>query len=389
MAVSGVSVRKVEGSQDFKAFLEFPWIIYKDDPNWVPPLLSIRKGLLDKKKNAEWEYMTGEYFVAWRGEKPLGTIAAFVNHRHNETQKEKIGWFGFFECVDEMEVAKALFAEAEKYIRSLGDFTAMRGPANFTINDECALLIENFSAPVILMPYNPPYYQKLIEQSGLGFEKIMDLFSWYSNPDLIQSEGGHLPEKLVRVVNKVSAKHKITVRKPDPKNLRTELNLLRDIWESAWEANWGAVSPNQAEIDHTFDDLKDYFDPDLARFGLVDGKTAGFLLALPDMNQVLKLAYPNPKTPEFITLLKLLWYWKVEKRIKGQRILLMGVKPEYRRLGVDSAMNLSFFEYGVKGKYWDTDAGWVLESNTPMNQLSVAFHAKLYKKYRFYQKPLK
>ncbi len=387
MTSSAVSVRKVESSQDSKTFLEFPWTIYKDDPNWVPPLVSMRKKLLDKTKNPSWEYLSGDYFIAWRGDQPVGTIAAFVNHRHNETWKEQIGWFGFFESIDDQDVANALLKAAADHVRSMGNHTAIRGPAQFTMNDECALLIENFSQPVLLMPYNHAYYQKLIEQSGLHYDKCMDLYSWYSNPDLIQSEGG-LPAKLVRVVEKIKTKNKVTVRKPDAKRLREELQLLREIWTSAWAQNWGNVAPTDHEMDHLFKDLKDYFDPELCRFGLVDGETAGFLLAMPDMNQVLKLAYPRPGEPEIWTLLKLLWHWKVRNVIKGQRILLMGVKPEYRMLGVDSAMNLAFFEQGIHNKYYDTDAGWVLETNQPMNQLSVAFHAKLYKRYRIYQKSL-
>ncbi len=385
--MSALTVRKVESDSDFKAFFEFPWTIYKDDPNWVPPLLSIRKKLLDRKKNPSWEYLTGDYFVAWRGSEPVGTITAFINHRHNETWQEKIGWFGLFETYDDPEISQALLQTAENWVRAAGDYTAIRGPAQFTVNDEFGLLTENFSRPVILMPYNHAYYQRLIEGSGRGYDKIMELYSWYSNPDLIQVEGG-FPAKLVRVVEKTKARNGITIRKPDPKRLKQELQLLKEIYESAWERNWGNVPPTQREIDHLFADLKDYFDPDLARFGEVKGQTVGFLLGLPDMNQVLQRAYPRPGTPEIVTLLKSLWHWKIRPKINGQRLLLMGVKPEFRGLGVDAAMNLNFFEEAIHGKYPDTDAGWMLETNQPMNQLSVSFHAKLYKRYRVYQKSL-
>jgi GNAT superfamily N-acetyltransferase len=215
----------------------------------------------------------------------------------------------------------------------------------------------------------------------------MDLYSWYSNPELIQSEGG-LPAKLVRVVEKTSARNGIVLRKPEPKNLKRELETIRYIWEHAWEKNWGFQPPTDSELDHLFKDLKDYVDPDLARIAEIDGKPVGFLLALPDMNQALKAAYPHPRTPEILTLLKVLWHWKIRSKITGQRILLMGVLPEHRNKGVDAAMNLAFFEQGIKNKYWDTDAGWVLETNQPMNQLSVSFHARLYKRYRVYERSL-
>lgn len=382
-----LTIRKVDKPQEFKVFLEFPWTLYKDDPNWVPPLVSMRRALLDKKKNPTWQYLEGDYFLAYRGDQPVGTIAAFINHRYNEFWDYKVGWFGWFECYNDQEAATALLRCAGEHIRSLGPYTAMFGPANFTTNDECGLLIENFSQPVLLMVYNKDYYQRLIEGSGLGFEKAMDLYSWYSNPDLIQSEGG-LPAKLVRVVEKTKERNGIKIRKPDPKRLREELAHIRNIWTSAWEKNWGFQPPTDLELDYLFKDLKDYVEPDLGRFAEIDGKPVGFLLALPDMNQVLKIAYPHPKKPEIITLLQILWHWKIRPKITGQRILLMGVLPEYRGKGVDAAMNLSFFEYGIHGKYPDTDAGWVLESNQPMNQLSVSFHAKLYKRYRIYERKL-
>ncbi len=384
MSPDAVVVRKVENSADLKTFTEFPWTVYKGDPNWVPDLLSMRRKLLDKKKNPSWEYLAGDYFVAWRGERPVGTIAAFINHRHNECWNEKIGWFGLFECFNDQEVATALLSTAADWVKAAGPYTAVRGPAQFTCNDPWGILVENFSRPVLLMPYNHPYYQTLIENSGPGYAKIMDLYSWYTNPEMIQAN----LQKLVRVTEKAKKRNKITVRKPDPKRLKEELQLLREIYEVGWEKNWGNVPPTQREMDALFTDLKDYFDPNLARFGEVEGKPVGFMLALPDMNEVLQRAYPRPGEPEIWTMLKALWHWKIRPKIKGQRILLLGIKPEYRRMGVDAAMNLDFVMEGLRYKYWDTDAGWILETNQPMNQFMITFQGKLYKRYRLYQKPL-
>ncbi|MEP7285759.1 MAG: N-acetyltransferase [Chloroflexota bacterium] len=384
-AAGSLTIRRVQNDADYKAFFEFPWTVYNDDPNWVPPLLSIRHTLLDKKKNPSWEYLEGDFFVAYRGTQPVGTIAAFINHNYNKFWNVKVGWFGFFECVNDQEVATGLLNAAGDHIRSLGPYTTMLGPAQYTMNDECGMLIENFTQPVLLMPYNKPYYPQLVENSGLT--KAMDLNSWYSNPDTIQSEGG-MPAKLVRVVEKTSARNGIKIRKGDATHLREELLIIRTIWESAWEKNWGFQPPTDRELDLLFKDLKDYFDPALGRIAEIDGKAVGFLLALPDMNQVLKLGYAHPGEPEFVTLIKILWHWKIRPKITGQRILLMGVIPEYRGKGVDAAMNLSFFQEAVHGKYPDTDAGWVLETNQPMNQLAISFHAKLYKRYRVYEKKL-
>ncbi len=398
-----VVVRKVENDRDFKhgdmkVFFEFPWTVYKDDPNWVPPLLSGRKKLLDKAYNPAWEYIDGSYFLAWRGDQPIGTIAAFVNKRHNEVWHENIGWFGWFECFDDQEAATALLTTASTYLKGMG-FDAMRGPANFSLNDECGLLIDNskeFPRPAILMPYNPPYYQRLIDNSGLGFAKIMDLESWYSNPILLGGPTGKVvPEKLVRIVAKTKEKRDITVRSSNLKTLKGDLKLLRDVFAAAWEKNWGAVPPTDKELDHLFDDLKDYFEPHLARFAEVDGKIAAFIIGLPDMNEVLYKAYARPGTPELITMIKAAWYWKIlpiftgKQTITGQRVLLYGTKPEFRGIGVDAAIILDLFQ-GLLGnqKYYNTDNGWFLETNLPMLQLAKTMKAQPYKRYRIYQRQL-
>ena len=384
-----LTVRKVESSAEMKDFFEFPWTIYKGDPNWVPPLLSLRRSLLDKKKNPAWEYMVGDYFVAYRGSTPVGTIAAFINHNHNKYWKENIGFFGFFECYDDQEVATALLKCAAEHVKSLGATEGLRGPANFTVTDECALLIENFSRPVILMPYNHPYYQRLIEESGLGFAKIMDLYSWYTNPDMIMADPAFVT-KLSRVVEKTKERNHIIVRKPDPKKLKNEVDLILHLYDTAWERNWGFYPATKREADKLYDDLKDFVDAELIRFAVIDGKDIGFFLAMPDLNEALHLAYPRPGEPEIWTLLKTLVYWKVLRKVKGQRVVFMGVEPEYRGKGSEAAMMQSFLQDGLAHpkKYYDSDLGWVLESNQPMNQLAMTYKAKLYKKYRFYQKPL-
>jgi hypothetical protein len=389
--MAGVIVRKVENERNFKSgdmkvFFEFPWTVYKDDPNWVPPLLSTRQKLLDKGKNPSWEYMHGEYFIAWRGDKPVGIIAAAVNDRHNEFWEEKLGFFGFFECLDDQEAATALLQAASDYVKGQG-MTALRGPANMTMLDECGMLIENFSRPVILMAYNPPYYQKLVEQSGLGFAKAMDVENWYVNPEMFAGKDFNSPpEKVLRVVEKTKKAKGISIRRPDTKKLKEELRLLRTIYENAWEKNWGFVPPTDHEMDHLFADLKDYFDPRIARFAEVHGKPVSFVLGLPDMNQVLHKAYPRPGESEIWTMIKALWYWKIRPVITGQRILLFGVLPEARRIGIESALIVDIFQAIRETPFWDNDCGWFLETNQPILALAELVRAKQYRRYRFFQR---
>lgn len=386
---SSLTVRKVENAADHKVMVEFPWTLYKNDPNWVPSLVSTRRRLFDKTRNPSWEYLRGDYFVAWRDGQPVGTIAAFVNPRHNEVWDEHTGFFGAFECIEDQAVATALLNTAADHLRGMGGLTHMRGPATFTCNDEgWGILVENFSTPVLLMPYNPPHYERLLLNSGVGLAQVMDFLSYYCDPDIILSDGGEINRKFVRVVNKVMERYQITIRNPDPKNLKEELRLLRQVYEAAWQKNWGNVPPSDHEIDHLFEDLKDFFDPELALFVYVRGQLAGFFLGLPDMNQVLKRAYPSPRTPEVITLLKALWHWKIRPKITWQRCLLFGVKPEFRRMGVDAVCFLKYFEQTLKGRFPHIDAGWVLEPNRDVRQLAEEAGARLYKRYRMFQSPL-
>ncbi len=397
--MAAVAVRKVQDDRNFKSgdmkvFLEFPWAIYKDDPNWVPPLVSFRRHLLDKGENPTWEYLDGDYYIAWRGEKPVGVIAAFVNKRHNEVWKETTGWFGFFECFDDQEAATALFQTAMDAVRAKG-MSALRGPASFTLNDECALLIENFSRPVVLMPYNPPYYRRLIEESGFGFVKVQDMESWYDNRTLLGGEDGKgLPEKLVRVSKRAAERLGVTVRGSDVKGLKKDLMALKDVFADGWAKNWGAVPPTERETEQLFKDFSQYFDPAIASFAEKDGEMVGFAIAIPDMNQVLYKAHADPKTPEWITLLKAAWYWKIKPFFTRKpypdacRVVFMGVRQKYRSLGIEAMVNLHLFEgYIQQTKYGDADAGWFLESNLPMLQFAKAMRAYPYKRYRIFEAP--
>jgi GNAT superfamily N-acetyltransferase len=382
-----VTVRKVENKSDFKAFFEFPWRVYKNDPNWVPPLLSMRKELLDKKKNPSWEYMEGDYYVAWRGDNPVGTIAAFVNRHHNEFHEENISWFGFFEVYDDQEAATALLEAAAEWGRSRG-YDGVRGPQSFTIMDEVGLLVENFDRPVVMMPYNPPYYQALVENSGVGFAKVMDVHCFYMNWELLGET--RIAERLENIVKRMQRNQSIEIRAIDRKNLKQEFQLFKDIYNSAWEKNWGFTPFTPAELDMLVHTLGQFFDPDMACFAYVDGKPAAFAIGIPDLNQAVQKAYPRPGVPEWVTLIKALWHWKIRSKIDWLRLPLLGVKEEYRNKGIDLAMYHFLFQAILKNgdRYQHLDSGWVLETNHPMMKTGQKLGMKQYRTHRFYEKPL-
>jgi GNAT superfamily N-acetyltransferase len=386
---AALSVRKVETKADFDTFLKFPWTLYKDNPYWVPPLVSMQRHKLDKTKSAGWKHMQGDYFIAWRGHQPVGTIAAFVNHMHNDYWHENLGFFGCFELYDDQEVANALLNTAVDYARACG-CTALRGPATFSVNEECGLLIEGFDdLPVVACPYNPAYYQPLVENAG-GFGKVMDLYNYYLT--LQGTDASGTSAKLLRVIAKNNARRGITVRPPRRGQLRQDITTLKEIFNSAWDKNWGFVPFTEEELDELVSDLGSYLDRDLTLLAEVEGKPVAFLLTVPDLNQLLRRVYPRPGKPDLISMAQVFWHWKIRPKVTRARIPFMGVEEGYRGIGVEAAMFAELYDRAIKlapQRGWVYgDGGWVLETNEAMIRLCETFQGYVYKRFRLYERKL-
>ncbi len=379
-----VQIRKVETQADFKLFFEFPWTVYKDDPNWTPPLLSMRQEQLDKKKSAAWqEYLEGDYFLAERDGQIVGTIAAYVNRRHNEFHSENIAWFGAFETLDDEETAVALLNTAAEWAKA-GGYSSIRGPQTFTTHEETGLLVDGFTRPILLMPYNKPYYEKLV--LAAKYTPIMDTYSFHLSRQQVEENG--LAERLERVTKAIMKRNHVTIRPIDRHALKQEFMLFKELYNAAWEKNWSFVPMTPKELDALVKSLGQFFDPDLAFFGYVDEQPAGFIMAIPDLNQVLLRAYARPGTPEIITLAKALYYWKINSVIDWARVPLMGVKEQYRSKGVDAVMYYYVLEAMLKGRYQHSDSGWILSINQTMVSIAKNFGSQIYKTYRYYEKAL-
>jgi hypothetical protein len=383
-----LEIRPVRTKADKKAFVELPWELYRDDPNWVPPLLSTAYENVDTEKNPFYEFARLALFTAWRGDRLVGRIAAIDNPRHNQTHDDKVGFFGFFEAEDDVETAQALFNAAGDWLRARGK-DAMRGPANPSVNGEYGLLVDRFDCPpVILLPYNPPYYVDLVE--GAGFEKAMDLWVWYVLTSVFGGvKADQLPQKLMRVVQAVRKRYGYTIRTPNLRDLDNEVEKLKKVYREAWETNWGAVPLTDSEIEHMVATLKLIADLDLIFFVEDrEGDIAGIAITLPDLNQALLKAYPRPGVPEPLTLLKLLWHWKVRRCVKGVHAMVLGVLEPHRGRGVDALMIYETARVGLgKGYEW-AEMGWVLETNDMMIRGAEMMRGERYKTYRIYQKPL-
>ena len=376
-----VEIRQVENQSDLEAFFRFPWQLYQGDPHWVPPLLSLRREQLDKSKNPAWQYMEGEYFTAWRGDKIVGTISAHINHRHNEFHEEHIGWFGMFEVYDDQEAATALLDTATGWVRDRG-YDAIRGPASFTTLEEVGLLIDGFTRPVLLMPYNPPYYRQLVESAG--FVKAMDVHSViFEREALVKA---NTIERAGKITERLQRRSGAVIRPMNRRRKKQEFELFKEIYNRAWEKNWGFVPMTEAELDAMVESLSMFLDPDFAFFAEIDGEPVGFMLSVPDLNQVLHRVYPRPGVPELWSMAKALWHWKLRPVITGMRTPLMGVVEEHRDKGIDIALYYATVKtiWPHKRYQW-LDASWILETNELLNILD-SFGGRIYKTHRFYEK---
>ena len=366
-------------------FIFFQWVPYRGNPFWVPPLISERREFYDKTRHPFHEHAEVAMFLAQRGGQTVGTIYATDNRAHNEFQHENVGMFGGFECLNDQTAAHALFERAEGWLRARGR-TAVRGPFNFSTNEECGLLIDGFDdAPRVMMTYNPPYYRELIEQEG--YTKAMDMFAYRLE---VNAQAGldNFPSKLKRIMAKTMQREGIVIRKIDVKHLHEEIERVIPIYNSAWAKNWGFVPMTQAEFDHLAGGLKAVIDPDLLYVVEAKGRPIGMALSLPDICDPLRRAYPKPGTPEWWSLLKFMFNYKVRKTQKYIRVLIMGVLPEYRLSGIDAMLMATTADAAMKKGYTLGEASWILENNVPMRQGLENIGWKVYKTYRIFEKAL-
>ena len=355
-------------------FIAFPYDHYRGDPLWVPQLRMDMRTLLSPKKNPFFQHAEAQYFLALDGaDRVVGRIAAITNAGHNAEHHDKIGFYGFFESVNDPDVARALFDAAGAWVKAKGMDT-LRGPMSPSINDECGLLVDGFDTPpTLMMPHNPRYYVQLTE--GAGFRKAMDLLCY-------QPARPAPPERVARAADVLAKRKGITLRPFNMKRFKEEVELIKKLYNGAWEKNWGFVAMTDAEIDHLAKQLKPVVVPDLIVFAEKDGQTVGFAVALPDMNVALK---KNPSGRLFPGLISILW---AARKINRARILLLGTIPEYRGSGVDAMLyHWIWTKANAHGIYWG-EGGWVLENNPAMKNGMIRLGFEAYKTYRIYDRPL-
>lgn len=366
-------ISEVQSRSDRACFIACVWSFYKDNPYWIPPLLRERRIFFDPRRNPFFDHAKVSLFLARRGREVVGRIAASVDFTHNSFHGEKTAFFGFFESIEEYDVAASLLERAVAWARERG-MDRLRGPCSFTTNHECGLLVEGFNAfPSLMMPYNPPYYSDYLEK--FGFKKAKDLYAYHLTDQ-------NISPRLGSVVERIRQRRGIEVRPIRMRAFAEEVRIIRDIYNQAWSRNWGFVPLSDAEFQFVARSMRPLVDPDLLLIASIAGEPVGFALILPDINPALKRANGRLFPLGF---LKLWWYGR---RISQVRVITLGIIPKYQKLGLDALLYWESCRRGGEKGYWEGEMSWVLEDNLMMNRANELLGGARTKTYRIYDLPL-
>jgi GNAT superfamily N-acetyltransferase len=370
----GVQIRPVVTPRDRRAFIRLPWRLHANEGNWVPPLVSEVRKRLDPARNPWFRHAEAQLYLAERGGTVVGRISAHVDRHLQEFQGNRWGLFGWFTCEDDPEVAGALVATAREWVRSRG-CDRLVGPMDFTTNDECGVLVEGFERPpMFLNPWNPPYYAGLLE--GAGLAKAMDLLMW----ELEISDRAKASPIIWEIADQVERKHGIRVRSFDKRRLQDEVTRFLEVYNAAWQRNWGFVPLTEDEVRAYAKDLKLVLDENWGFLAeTAEGETVAAALTLPDFNQVLR--HLNGRLLP-LGWAKALWY---RRRIDRVRVFALGVKPEYQHTGVAARLYQAHFDSAARTPQKWGEMGWILETNKSMNRAMRGMNGRVVSRYRVFE----
>ncbi len=367
-----IKVVPVRDEKQLKLFVEFPFKLYRNSRYWVPPLRKDVYSMFDKKKYPFWEHAEREIFIVYRNKEVVGRVCAIIDYNFIEFWNEKTGYFGFFECEDDAEAATALFNAVKSFQKEKG-MTKFVGPFNPSTNEEVGFLLEGyFLEPMIMMTYTFDYYHELA--AGAGLTKAKDLYAFYM-------EAKNAPfERLERMCSLIWKRVRdLKVRHVDIDDFHNEVKKIKEVYNDAWSRNWGFVPMTDLEFSHIAKTLKDLLVPELVIIVEIDNVPVGVSLAVPNYNFVLKKLNGNLN---LAGMLKFLYY---KNKIKEARLMIMGVKKEHQKLGLEGLMVLETLKAGMKLGYDSGELSWTLEDNHPINNAIMKLGGRLYKKYRIYQ----
>ncbi len=357
-------------------FIKVQWWIHREhhpSDRWVPPLLMDRRDYLNKSKNPFFEHATCAFWLARKDGLDVGRIAAVHDVDWEKHHGDKVGYFGMFDSSNDPEVANALLTEAFRWLTSRG-LEQVIGPMDLSTNYMAGLLVEGFdSDPGMQMPYNPPYYEQLLE--GHGLRKVKDLWQWYLHTST------PIPEKVVRISEKIRERNKVVVRPMDLSKWDDEVARVIEIYNDAWDNNWGFVPVGEKEFRHIATDLKMVVRPELALMAEVDGQPVAFSITIMNINPILKKV--DGKLFPF-GIFRLLWDLKVRPKIYDCRLIVLGIKEGYRRRGIDSILFVETHKAAAALGWEGGEIGWTLEDNDMVNRAIESMRGEKIKNYRVY-----
>lgn len=375
---SSVQIQKVANRRDLRAFVMFPWRVYKGDPNWVPPLISQQINYLTPEKNPFFKHAEAALFLARRGRDIVGTIAPFVNYEDLKHEEKKVGGFGFFEALNDYEAVEALLDTACEWVKARG-MELIRGPYSFTRNDRPGVLIEGRDCPpVVLAGHTPPYYKELLEKYGM--EKYGDSYAWRAVRSQIGEELQNVPQEILRVAEAARRTNDVTIRKVRMDHWDEDVAIAGYLFNATLSQYRNFIPMSEEQFRRFAEEFRPLLDPDLTLIAEINGQPIGFAVAIPDPNRV--LIHLNGRLFPF-GWLKMWWY---ARRIDVVTYKLMGVLPEYRRRGIDALLYLDMLRAVFDKGYQWLDGSLTGEENLLVNLLAGRLGAERYKRYRVYQK---
>ncbi len=368
-----VNIEKVATKRQTREFIKFPYALYHNDKYWVPPLLMDDYRKVNRAKHPFYQHAEAEFFLARGAGGVVGRIAGIHDQIWEKTHNEKAAYWGWFECIDDAEVAKALFDAAFSWARSRG-CTRIIGPMSPNANDFIGTLVEGFDgSPTILMVYNPAYYDRLIQ--AYGNRKWKDLVAWMmDNPEI--------PERLARIMPRVETKGNFKLRTLNMKDYKNEIKRFNELYNQFEQVNAVFTPMTPAEIELMANDLKIALEPDLVFFAEVDGKPVGVSLTMPDFNVAFKAAHGHLFPFGIFHLLT------AKRKTSLVRTISMGVLKEHRNRGIDLAFYYYSYKNGVPKGYVAAEMSWVEEDNVNMTNSALKLGGKPYRKYRVYEHAL-
>lgn len=374
-----VEIKQHQPGKDLKDFIRVAFEVYRDDPAWVPPLNMEITDRLTPEKNPFFEHAEVALFTAWKDGNPVGRISAQIDHEHLRIHEDNVGFFGFFDTIDDQEVASALVAAAEKWLAARG-MTMMRGPLSLSINEETGMLVEGFESPPTIMSPHHRWYQGALAE-GAGLQKVKDCYGW--SYDVVPA-----PPRVQKAWDTINSLPEVRFRSVRPRMLKKEVHDILDVFNDAWQHNWGFVPATDAEAKKMAADLQLILDKELSFFAEIDGQPVAICVCLPNLNDAI-FDLNGKLSP--VNIAKLLWRLKI-RRPKSARLMLLGIRTEFRGKKRYAPLALAVIgelvRRGLKQGYEWAELGWTLEDNRLINTAIQSMGAKIYKRYRLFEKPI-